>query len=53
MPLAAEGAFVLAEDEVWLHSGRHPRSFDSRVYGPLDVTAIEGVLEPLWTLPED
>ena len=52
MPLAPEGVWLLGPGEVWLHSGRHPRSLDSRVYGPLDASTIQAVLEPLWTVPE-
>ncbi len=53
VPLVPEGEVVLGPGEVWLHSGRRARSFDSRVFGPVDVAQVRGVLEPLWTLGED
>ncbi len=51
VPMVAEGVLVLGRGEFWLHSGRHRRSLDSRVYGPLDRSSIQAVLEPLWTFP--
>ncbi len=53
VPLVPEGRVVLGAGEVWLHSGRRARSLDSRVFGPLAVGQIRGVLEPLWILGED
>lgn len=53
VPLVPEGEAVLGPDEVWLHSGRRPRSFDSRVFGPLEVARIRAVLEPLLILEQD
>ncbi len=53
VPLVPEGEVVLRPGEVWLHSGRSTRSFDSRVFGPLEVDRVQGVLEPLWTLGQD
>jgi type IV secretory pathway protease TraF len=32
-------------DEIWLFSP-HPRSFDSRYFGPIAVTEIRGILHP-------
>lgn len=52
VPLAEKGVFWLGPRQVWLHSGRHRRSLDSRVYGPLTLSSIHTVLEPLWILPE-
>jgi conjugative transfer signal peptidase TraF len=46
LPRAAGGR--LAPDAVWLYSGVH-RSFDSRYFGPLPVSAIEGVVRPILT----
>ncbi len=31
MPRVEAGSYVLRQGEVWLHSGRHRRSLDSRV----------------------
>lgn len=53
VPLVPEGDVVLGPGQVWLHSGRRARSFDSRVFGPLDQAQVRGVLEPLWSLGED
>jgi len=40
--------YTLAAGEVWLFSPRHPRSFDSRVFGPVSGKAVRGRLVPLW-----
>ncbi len=53
VPLVPVGEATLAPGEVWLHSGRHARSLDSRVFGPLEVSSVEGVMIPLWTLAKD
>ena len=39
--------FRLGPGEIWLFAGRHPRSFDSRVFGPVS-GAVLGRLVPLW-----
>ncbi len=51
VPLVPVGEAVLAAGEVWLYSGRHARSLDSRVFGALDASSINGVMMPLWTFP--
>ena len=38
----------LGEGELFL-LGEHPASFDSRYFGPVDVSAVLGVAQPLWT----
>ena len=48
VPRVSEGTYVLAKGEVWLHSGRHPRSLDSRVFGPVGISSIQAVIEPVW-----
>jgi conjugative transfer signal peptidase TraF len=48
LPHAPFGRRRLAADEVWLFAP-HPRSFDSRVFGPVPLTALRGDLSPLWT----
>lgn len=40
--------FDLARGRFWLFAGRHPRSFDSRVFGPVPGAAVLGRLVPLW-----
>lgn len=39
----------LAEGELFLLSDTHPASFDSRYFGPISVSAVLGVAQPLWT----
>jgi type IV secretory pathway protease TraF len=36
--------------EVWLLSVHHPRSFDSRYFGAVPVTNIQGVARPIWVV---
>lgn len=50
VPRVSEGIYVLAAGQVWLHSERHPRSLDSRVFGPVDASSVQAVLEPVWVL---
>ena len=42
------GCQVLGEHELFLAS-HHPRSFDSRTFGPVDDRALKGTVIPLWT----
>jgi conjugative transfer signal peptidase TraF len=42
------GVYRLSSGELWLYAP-HPRSFDSRYFGPLPSTRLLGTLEPLWT----
>lgn len=42
-------AVRLADGEVWLHSSRHPRSWDSRYFGPVRREAVVSVVRPVWT----
>jgi conjugative transfer signal peptidase TraF len=48
VPRVSEGIYVLSPGEVWLHSGRHARSLDSRVFGPLGASCVQAVIEPVW-----
>jgi conjugative transfer signal peptidase TraF len=43
-----QGCGVLPDGQVFLAS-HHPRSFDSRSFGPVDVHALQGTVTPLWT----
>ena len=45
------GAYPVAPGEVWLLSGHDPRSFDSRYFGPVPESSIQGVTRPLMVLP--
>jgi conjugative transfer signal peptidase TraF len=42
------GCGVLPPGQVFL-AARHPRSFDSRTFGPIDVHALQGTVTALWT----
>jgi len=42
------GPRILGAGEVWLYSGYHARSFDSRYFGPVSASAIRGKAVPLW-----
>jgi conjugative transfer signal peptidase TraF len=44
---AALGRRRLAPGEIWLYAP-HPRSFDSRYFGPAASGALRGTLRPLW-----
>ena len=46
------GPVVLPEGTAWLYSGHSPRSFDSRYYGPVPLSALRGRLFPLLTRGE-
>lgn len=48
-PHAPFGRYVLASGEVWLWSPYTTRSFDSRVFGPVPVSALVAVVRPVWT----
>lgn len=43
------GCRALAAGEVFLLSDSHPASFDSRYWGPINVTTVIGNARPLWT----
>ena len=43
-----EGCGPLPEGEAFVAS-HHPRSFDSRTFGPVPLRAIRGTVRPLWT----
>jgi conjugative transfer signal peptidase TraF len=45
----AFGEHVVGEDSLFAFSGHHPRSFDSRYFGPVPESSVRGVLRPLWT----
>jgi conjugative transfer signal peptidase TraF len=44
----SEGTYRLAAGEVWLHGTHHPRSWDSRYFGPLSGDLVTGRLSPIW-----
>jgi conjugative transfer signal peptidase TraF len=42
------GVYRLSSHQVWVYAP-HPRSFDSRYFGPLPQSRLLGTLRPLWT----
>jgi conjugative transfer signal peptidase TraF len=44
------GRYVVAPETVWVASSYHPRSFDSRYFGPVSTAAIRERLKPLLTV---
>ena len=44
------GRYVVAPETVWVASSYHPRSFDSRYFGPLSISAIRHRLKAFVTL---
>ena len=48
VPVVEVGVRILGAGELWLHSGHHPRSLDSRVFGPARTPWVRRVLAPLW-----
>jgi conjugative transfer signal peptidase TraF len=43
------GRYVVAPDTIWVASSHHPRSFDSRYFGPVPTNAIRDHVRPLLT----
>jgi conjugative transfer signal peptidase TraF len=43
------GRYVAAPGAVWVASSHHPRSFDSRYFGPIPVNSIRAHVRPLLT----
>ncbi len=43
------GRYVVAPDSLWVASSHHPRSFDSRYFGPIHVGSIRDHVRPLLT----
>jgi conjugative transfer signal peptidase TraF len=44
------GRYFVVPGTVWVASSYHPRSFDSRYFGPISITAIRDRLKPFLTL---
>src|SRR5579863_337947 len=49
LPRVPDGRYVVQPGEVWLVSTYSRRSWDSRYFGPVPVSAIILALSPLWT----
>ena len=41
-------AGIVPEDQVWLVANHHPRSYDSRYFGAVAISAIQGTAIPIW-----
>jgi conjugative transfer signal peptidase TraF len=50
-PLMAwpSGRYIVEAETIWVASSFHPRSFDSRYFGPLPTGAVRGYVRPLIT----
>jgi conjugative transfer signal peptidase TraF len=48
LPAVASGRYVVGEGELWLVSATNDHSFDSRYFGPIRLSAVRGLLSPLW-----
>jgi type IV secretory pathway protease TraF len=44
------GQHVVGPDSLFVFSSHHPRSFDSRYFGPVPRGRIISSMRPLWTL---
>ncbi len=51
IPTIPAGVYELKPDQVWLHSSRHPMSWDSRYYGPIPSNSVRAIARPLLVLP--
>ena len=51
-PLPGAGAndVIVAKGEVWVISSYNPFSFDSRYFGPVPISKIEGLARPLFVM---
>jgi conjugative transfer signal peptidase TraF len=45
------GSYSLKSDEVWVISTSHPRSLDSRYFGAIGQSRIDGIARPVWVWP--
>jgi conjugative transfer signal peptidase TraF len=49
MPQLAGYRTVLGPGDLWLVADGHPRSFDSRYFGPVSVASVVAVMRPVFT----
>lgn len=49
MQFIARGSYKVTADEYWLIANDHPRSFDSRYFGPVNKQMILYAMRPVWT----
>ena len=50
LPSAGANDIIVAKGEVWVISSYNPLSFDSRYFGPVPVSKIEGLARPLFVM---
>ena len=48
-----DGLYAVARNEMWLYSPYHPRSFDSRYFGPVPTVNVRFRMFALWTNRSD
>jgi conjugative transfer signal peptidase TraF len=51
LPHMPWGSYTIAPGELWLLSTYDPRSWDSRYYGPVPITAVIATARPVLVLP--
>ena len=50
LPSAGANDVIVAKGEVWVISSYNPLSFDSRYFGPVPISKIEGLARPLFVM---
>jgi conjugative transfer signal peptidase TraF len=50
LPSAGANDVIVAKSEVWVISSYNPLSFDSRYFGPVPISKIEGLARPLFVI---
>ncbi len=48
LPRVKGGSYVVGKDEIWVISIVHPRSFDSRYFGPIPLSSVTQRLQPVF-----
>jgi conjugative transfer signal peptidase TraF len=48
LPSPGANNLIVAKDEIWVISSYNPLSFDSRYFGPVPISKIEGLARPLF-----
>lgn len=49
LPTMPFGRHVIGRDSLFVFSAHHPRSFDSRYFGPVPVGSVRSTMRPFWT----
>jgi conjugative transfer signal peptidase TraF len=50
LPHVPFGRHVVGADSLFMFSGHHPLSFDSRYFGPIPASSVISTMRPLWTV---